>query len=492
MKVGDDKISRKYVVGKDNSATPTLRIPHRRVLEFKPTANSANTNSSSTNIPVRNNKNSSHELQIPHEYHLSRPRTFSQNTPIQPANRPSRERIGAANVIREQIKRIPDTNKPIVEQAIANYQKRPLTKDEALAISQNFTSHSAAEAIAKKRAIAEAQKRYHEAWRGYYQKFYEQYYAAEMARREQELQQQFAKMKPSELNNNFSRNFLGAAAGTAAANLHDKGTIEGEENARISEMNQLRYDILSRVKKSAKKVKKSRHFIPAIAAIVVILAICFIQFNGVIFANVANFVSPGSTSGQDIIVGTGLNQAVSKSPQVIIPKINVQAPVQYGLTDLSESAAQTALENGPIHYPVEGATAVPGQRGNIVVLGHSSADWFEPGNYKFIFVQLDRLNAGDLFYLDYQGVRYTYRVDRTEIIAPTQIGALNLGTDKPYATLVTCDPPGTATNRLLVIGEQINPDPTSSNEVQTTSTSETANQITGTPPTLLEKIFGAQ
>jgi sortase A len=256
-------------------------------------------------------------------------------------------------------------------------------------------------------------------------------------------------------------------------------------------MNQLRYDILSRMKRGAGKVRKSRHFWPAIVAVMMVLAIGFVQFNGVIFAQVANFVSPGSTTGNNIIVGTGANQPVGPDAQVIIPKINVQAPVQYNLADLSETGAQTALQNGTIHYPIVGATAFPGQRGNTVVLGHSSADWFEPGNFKFIFVQLNRLSAGDLFYLDYQGTRYTYRISRTQIIAPNQLGALNLGTDKPYATLITCDPPGTALNRLLIIGEQISPDPNAASETQG-ATNSTAINITGTPPTLIERIFGGK
>ena len=94
---------------------------------------------------------------------------------------------------------------------------------------------------------------------------------------------------------------------------------------------------------------------------------------------------------QTIIVGSGSNQPISTSPHVIIPKINVNAPVVYGLTDLSENNVQVALRNGPVHYPLAGATATPGQKGNTVILGHSSADVFAPGDYKFIFVQLNRL-----------------------------------------------------------------------------------------------------
>ncbi|MDR0956147.1 MAG: sortase, partial [Candidatus Nomurabacteria bacterium] len=174
----------------------------------------------------------------------------------------------------------------------------------------------------------------------------------------------------------------------------------------------------------------------------------------------------------------------------IIPKINVQAPVIYGLPNLNEDTALNALKSGVIHYPLQGATAYPGQNGNSVFLGHSSSDIFNNGKYKFIFVQLDRLTTGDLFYINYNSVQYTYKVTKTEVVAPTDVGALALGTDKPRASLITCDPPGTARNRLIVIGDQINPDPGKAASTQKADDSGSTNKITGTPPTLFEKIFG--
>lgn len=480
---------RKYVVGRKNAAAPVLRIPHEHKISFhataKPTALQPQLSNYVTEVaPHDFQLTHKHQIAVPHATeHKPRP---SLTTPIRPANQPSATQTAAANVIRGQIRRMDDPNQPIIE-------REKLRQAGDVSVSRQarkFAFHSAADAVAQKRATLEAQRKYHAAWRNYYQQYYEHYYRDEMAHQEAEFQEQMAKKPvanaPSE---KFSRNYLGAAAGKATALL--KATNSTTPN---TEVDQLRSDIMSRVKKSAKKARKSRHFVPAIAALLVVLIIAFLQFNGVIFATIANFVSPGSTSGQSIIIGTGSDESIDvNDTQVIIPKINVQASVQYGVTDLSEDGAQTALQNGPIHYPLANATAVPGQKGNTVVLGHSSADWFAAGNFKFIFVQLDRLSTGDLFYLDYQGTRYTYRVIRTQIIAPTNIGAFNLGTDEPYATLVTCDPPGTATNRLLVIGQQISPDPdTTATTTQTNDTSSNSKQVTGNPSTLLEKIFGGK
>lgn len=312
--------------------------------------------------------------------------------------------------------------------------------------------------------MTEAERRYHQAWQSYYQKYYQNYYIAAL----QEQQARFARQQ---------------------AEVVDSREPDGKlSQAEVQE--RIQSDILTKVKQAAGRAKKRWWFWPVIVAIVVIIIFLFLQYNSVIAAKIAGFISPGSSDSQTIIVGTGANQPVSDGPRIIIPKINVNAPVTYGLTSLDESTVQTALQNGPINYPVAGATATPGQRGNTVILGHSSADVFAPGDYKFIFVQLNRLTAGDLFYLDYGAKRYTYKVTELKVIDPTDVAALNLGTDKPYATLVTCDPPGTTAQRLLVIAEQVSPNPDGADEVQADDASNTPASITGKPKTLLESIFG--
>lgn len=311
---------------------------------------------------------------------------------------------------------------------------------------------------------SEAHRNYHSAWQDYYKTYYERYYISELSQQKQRF----------------------AAGQASVKDNSDDGSFTQQE--AIDELKgSLRHKITAR----AKKVRKSRHFVPAVAAVVVLLLAAFVQYNGLLFAQVSAFVSPGSSTSQDIIIGTGADQEVGSDPRLIIPKISVNAPVVYGLDDLSENSAQEALQSGVIHYPITGANALPGQKGNTVILGHSSADFFEPGDYKFIFVQLNRLTTGDLFYLDYEGTRYTYRVNKTEIISPTDIGKLAIGDDKPYATLITCDPPGTAKNRLVIYAEQISPDPSKTTVNQDANNSATAdNSIVGNPPTLFEQIFG--
>ena len=75
-------------------------------------------------------------------------------------------------------------------------------------------------------------------------------------------------------------------------------------------------------------------------------------------------------------------------------------------------------------------------------------------------------------------------------IYPNQIDQVNLGSSKAYATLITCDPPGSIAKRLLVIGEQVSPDPNRTGESQEATSNKPAKQIVGKPKTLLESIFG--
>ncbi len=147
---------------------------------------------------------------------------------------------------------------------------------------------------------------------------------------------------------------------------------------------------------------------------------------------------------------------------ISIPKINVHAPVVYE-PSVVEANVQKSLERGVVHY---GTTANPGERGNSVIFGHSSNDWWEAGDFKFVFVLLDKLAPGDKITVDYQSKRYTYEVTGSRVVEPTEISVLN-PTPQPTLTLITCTPPGTAWKRLVVTAKQIDPAPATAVKAQT-------------------------
>ena len=300
--------------------------------------------------------------------------------------------------------------------------------------------------ITSGQAEAEAMQQYHEAWQKYYQKYYERYYLTQLE------------------------------------NQRGKYTeTESERTKRI------RSDLLEKFSSNAKRFRKSSHFRPILIGVIVVLVVLFIQFNQVFLAGWHNLISPNSGNDSGIIIADGVGTEINKSPTILIPKLSVNAPIIFNLPNLYESTAQANLRKGAIHYPIKGASAHPGQNGNTVILGHSSGNVFDDNPFKFLFIGLERLSSGDLFYIDYQGKRYTYRVERKEVISPNNLAKLKLGNSQPYATLVTCVPIGTNINRLLVIGRQISPDP--SNASEGTNTGSQVENITGNQPTLFERIF---
>jgi len=166
---------------------------------------------------------------------------------------------------------------------------------------------------------------------------------------------------------------------------------------------------------------------------------------------IAPFIQPSRNSSNTPIIAGGTS--ISPDPELIIPKINVQIPVVYA-ADNSDNTIENDLESGVVHYA---DTAVPGQNGNLVIFGHSSNNIFNPGRYKFAFVLLSRLDKGDTFYIDNNGHRYTYQIFDRQIVSPTDVSVLGLTDKAATATLITCDPPGTSTNRLVVTAEQVDP-----------------------------------
>lgn len=355
------------------------------------------------------------------------------------------DRDAAARVVRDQLEAIYGNQPKIVTASTSNAASQPQTSDQTPADTQPQAYHP-----------ANSWQQYHTQWQDYYQKYYERYYVGK---------------------------------------LHQEITKKDEESKtpkekRDDELFDLRQKILSGAKDSAKKARKSRHFIPVISAIVVVLVVAFLQYNEVIFANVQAYVSPGAIDPQNIVVDPSSNVQVSADPKLIIPKINVDVPVIYDV-GYDYSSQMAAMQKGVAHFAVPGADSKPGQIGNTVFSGHSSNDLFEPGDYKFVFAQLDKIQTGDTIYVNYNSTRYTYSVIKKQVVKPTDVQALYGYTDKPYLTLITCTPLGTSLNRLLVTAEQIAPDPSKASAANTSDSKSNA-AIPGNAPTALEKLFGAK
>lgn len=202
------------------------------------------------------------------------------------------------------------------------------------------------------------------------------------------------------------------------------------------------------------------------------------------------YISPGNIDPQNIIIDPNASLEVDPAPKLIIPKINVDIAVDYNAKP-DYASQMAAMKTSVAYFGIAGANSKPGQLGNVPLSGHSSNDFTDSGEAKFIFARLDQLQKGDIFYLNYDGIRYTYAVSTIMVVMPNEVTRLQLGTEKPYATLITCTPLGTAQKRLLVVGEQVSPTPSKAT-VAPDSVGESAPSMAGQSPTIVERLFGAQ
>ena len=218
---------------------------------------------------------------------------------------------------------------------------------------------------------------------------------------------------------------------------------------------------------------------------IAIFVVLFGFFNEVV---IAPFIQPSRAAAATPIIVDSSSVAPTTETQVIIPKINVQIPTDYSMTTTDEATIEGALENGIVHYPT---TALPGQQGNAAFFGHSSNNIFNKGKYKFAFVLLHLMVPGDTFYLSYNGKVYVYKVISKTVVDPSEVGVLNaIPGQSATATLITCDPPGTSLKRLIVVGQQISPDPTGNSAAAATpALGSSSVSLPGNGPTLAGRLL---
>ena len=348
------------------------------------------------------------------------------------------------------------------KKVLAAYAKKAVdsardARNESLT-SANNSSHLKDEPITP-RINSESWKKYHSAWQDYYQKYYSEYYskAARTYIEKERLKDARERAEEEEILASLNKASRKSEK-KAGFRLEGDGLIKSAEESS-EEQGSLGLALKRRIRKKAtesvKKSRRARRFIPILAGVSVMLIILFLQYNRLIFAPIMAYVSPGNAPASEIeALDPTITKTVSPDPKLIIPKLNVEVPVRYGV---NLNGVMSAMNNGVVHYRIAGASAYPGEIGNFVITGHSAGDIYSSNPYKYIFSGLERLEDGDLIYINYESVRYTYRVVKKQVIEPTNVAALVMDTDKPLITLVTCTPLGTARYRLLVTGEQISP-----------------------------------
>lgn len=126
---------------------------------------------------------------------------------------------------------------------------------------------------------------------------------------------------------------------------------------------------------------------------------------------------------------------------ITIPKIKVELPIYHG-------TEEKVLQTGVGHF--EGTSfPVGGESTHAVLTGHRGLP------SKMLFTDLDKMELGDVFYIETLGTTYAYEVDQILTVLPEDTKELSVTTGKDYVTLVTCTPYAVNTHRLLVRGHAI-------------------------------------
>ena len=124
-----------------------------------------------------------------------------------------------------------------------------------------------------------------------------------------------------------------------------------------------------------------------------------------------------------------------------------------------EGVGESELQKGPGHYPqcgsgferpfcTEHAEAWPGEKGRVVISGHRTT-------YGAPFFRIDRLSRGDEIFVDTKWGDFTYEVTEQRSVMPDDPNVVIQNEDEAELVLTTCDPPYSASRRLITYARMV-------------------------------------
>lgn len=133
--------------------------------------------------------------------------------------------------------------------------------------------------------------------------------------------------------------------------------------------------------------------------------------------------------------------SMKSGPENVIGTIEIPSIDSSQL--LLEGSSAAELRYGAGHVT---GTAMPGEAGNCAVAGHRNYTF---GSY---FSRLDEVKPGDKIRVEFEGTAYTYVMEDSITVLPTDTSVLDQDESQKRITLITCTPKGSNTHRLIVRG----------------------------------------
>lgn len=427
------------------------------------------------------------------------------NTPITPHDHDdqevSRQQASAADLVRSKLDKLYD-GEPDASEEIAEVQASPektLSKHQRHMKQLSESGRSLAEIQVAWHQYYEqlSNKEKHEVW----QEFYSQHAQAKQGNKHHTNPHDKAGKSATshESSHRSSDNAQHAnesavtqrpqvpISNNTAAMRHKRGR---GRRASGGTTRQIKGHVLSQVEARSRITKNPHVRSLAFGVTMGLFTVFFLLFGFFNERFITPFIRPNTNvSATPIIIDPQANGPVGPEPKIIIPKINVEAPVVYDVPSISEADVQKGLENGVVHYVT---TPNPGEKGNSVIFGHSSSNILNKGKYKFAFLMLKSLEKDDTFIIQKDGKRYVYKVYEKFVVSPKDLSVLGPTDKTATVTLITCDPPGTSTNRLIIRAEQIFPSPADNkaSAIQPSADTQKPNKLPSNSVSMWQRITG--
>lgn len=145
----------------------------------------------------------------------------------------------------------------------------------------------------------------------------------------------------------------------------------------------------------------------------------------------------------------GNYQKEMHSDSIEIPKLGIKAPLIIGQSQDKDILEKNLLK-GAVYFP---SSALPGQDGQTVILGHSAPSNWPKTNYDWIFSNISQLESGDKIIVYYNNQKYTYNVEERMILEKGEDAPKLLTNNINMLLLISCWPPGQDSQRIAVRAE---------------------------------------
>lgn len=153
------------------------------------------------------------------------------------------------------------------------------------------------------------------------------------------------------------------------------------------------------------------------------------------------------TANQALEIKTAYTE---KQNTLEIPAISVVAPIIFS-TSSEVNLLTKDLDSGVVYYP---GSVYPGQKGQIIILGHSAPPGWPKVRHDNVFTDIEKLNIGDSIYIDLNNKQYNYIVKSKKIINRGEdVPKDNVAPNTSILTLISCWPPGKDYQRITVTAE---------------------------------------